>query len=139
MGALTRRTSGVWQYQFHDKHGRRRSVSLGKVSKTLARRHGTLLDALVASHLSGLALDRSAAVWLGELDQKSHNKLAGVGLVAPRTLATEADLQLANALASDIEKRTDIKQRARDVYLRTADNLAEYFGVDQRIDELNQA
>ena len=67
--------------QFYDKHGQRRSIRLRDVNRKAAEAICVKVENLVASSISGAALDNETSRWVSDLGQDLTGKLARLGLV----------------------------------------------------------
>ena len=110
----------------------RPKVRLGKVSDKVAQSIRVKVEALIAAKASGQPLDRETAAWLGEIDDRLHQKLARVGIVQPRGEAVEA-VTLTQLVDRYIGKRSKIKPNTRRNYEATKRLLTEHFGPSHPI------
>ena len=78
-----------------------------------------MVERLLTARIAGHAPDGHTANWVAGLDAVMHDKLAAVGLVAPRASATVADFA-----AEFVAGRTDVKAATRTHLARSADGLA---------------
>ena len=73
-----------WRVRFVDHNGDRKQIRPGKVNKATAEQIGRHCDAMVAAKGSSGILHRQTALWLGEIGDNLHGKLANAGLIEPR-------------------------------------------------------
>ncbi len=111
--------------------GKRRSIRLGKVSKRIAETVRLHVERLSAAKIADHAPDDETSRWLVGIDDRLHERLVAVGLLAPRHRAT-----LAAFVDDYIAKRTDVKERTRLIFERTRDCLVEYFGADRGLRDI---
>jgi integrase len=121
--------------QFTDRNGQRRTVGLGRFNFTQRQFDGVLLriENLVAAQLSSNALDPDTARWLGEIGDPLAQKLANVGLIAPRASAA-----LGGFLDCYVSSRADVKESTRTVLGHTRRCLIEFFGADKLIRDITE-
>ena len=66
--------------------GSRQTVRLGKCSERDAETICSYIEDLAAAKMSGQSIKRATAVWVGEIGDVLHDRLARTGLVTPREL-----------------------------------------------------
>ncbi|MEM6553961.1 MAG: tyrosine-type recombinase/integrase [Planctomycetota bacterium] len=120
--------------QYVHADGRRRSVRLGKVSKANAEGVKLKVEQLSACSTTGQPIPRDLALWLRDLDDKLHGKLAASHLVQPRVAAT-----LGPFLDEWITARVDVQKATRETYHRAALHLVQFFGRDCDLRKLDPA
>src|SRR5437868_2731326 len=76
--------NGKYRITF-DLAGRRKTITLGKVTKRQGEAIRLRVEHLLTSHLSRLPLDQDTASWLAGIGDDLHARLAAVGLVPDRT------------------------------------------------------
>ncbi len=87
MASLFARGDGkkrAWSIACRSSTGARRTIYLGRIGAHAARRMKPRVETLEAAVISGTPPDHDTGMWLRELSDKMHQKLAKVGLVAPR-------------------------------------------------------
>ena len=124
MATITTRANGSKSIRFTDPKGERQTITLGvkpRHKPEAVKRHvEELLTALTVGQLPG----RQTAVWLSELDDKMHAKLARVGLVTPRSETT-----LTGWLDQYLEERKgELKPEGYRKLAQTRAKLLSYFG-----------
>ncbi len=135
MASITNEPNGRRVVQFYGSDGKRRSIRLGKVTKAQAESVARRVDDLLASAITGSPLSRETAVWLSNLDDDMHDKLARVGLVASRERAT-----LGPFIDGYIElkRKEKIKAGTLTFYGHTRRNLVEFFGESRPLRALTE-
>ena len=83
MASINKDSKG-WRILFVSHDGVRRTFRPGKVDKRQAEAIGRHIDGLIASTASGQPHSRQTSLWLAEIGDRLHAKLANVGLVEPR-------------------------------------------------------
>jgi integrase len=84
--ASVNKDSKGWRVLFVDPNGKRKQIRPGKgTNKATAEQIGVHVDHLVTFATSRGTLNRQTSVWLGEIGDKLHAKLASAGLIEPRT------------------------------------------------------
>ncbi len=131
MASITRESNGRRTIQFVGADGKRRSIRLGKCDQRTAEAVKVKVEALVASSITGHALDGDTARWVNRLDQTMANKLAAVGLTAKRESAT-----LGPFLEAYIGGRSDVKQGSVFNYRQTQESLVQFFRADKRLADI---
>ena len=116
--------------QFFDGSGKRRALRLGKITKRQAEYIARRVEQLVGEKFSGHVRDDETSRWLNSIDDSLYDKLAKIGLVAPRQ---SQDLELGKYLDDYIAGRTDVKPRTAINYEQAARNLTDYFGRDRKL------
>lgn len=124
MASISREPNGRRTIQFMDTDGKRRSIRLGKVSQRAAEGIKVKVEGLVASKITGHALDDETARWLTTLG----DDLAAVGLMPRRERAT-----LEAFLEGYIAKRTgvDVTPATAEVWGHVKRNLVAFFGAER--------
>ncbi|MCC5828286.1 MAG: tyrosine-type recombinase/integrase [Phycisphaeraceae bacterium] len=137
MASVHQRKSGARYVKFTDQHGEQKSLSLGKLDKrsceTIARHVGELVNASAA----GVASGRHVVLWLADIGDELHAKLAGLGLVAPRCRHERATLGA--FIDGYIEQRKDVKASTLTLYRQGRIWLCRFLGEDKRLDEVTSA
>ena len=143
MASAHKDTKG-WQICFIDPDGNRRSMRPGKVNKATANQVARHVDVLVAAKASRGTIERTTALWLGDIGDSLHVKLANAGLVEPReaiAITPEPEKKsLAEALKYHIQRgRTSKGKTAASGTIRkwkaAANHLNKFFG-DRAIDSI---
>ena len=137
MATLLNRKNGTRAIQFLDAAGSRKTISLGKASKSQASAVKTHIEHLLSAELTDQPVPRHTAIWLSEVSPTFKERLAAVGLIE---LADEQRQQstLAEFVDDWITGRTDVKPASRLVYGRCRKWLVDYFGDDQQVGEITE-
>jgi integrase len=129
LASISSSPEGLRTLQFMAPGGKRKSIRLGKVSRRVAEEVRGRVEALAAAAIASVALDGETARWVAGIAPELHDKLAAVGLVAPRQEA--ARVALGAFLAEHIAGRTDAKAGTTKNLRIGADRLTSYFGADR--------
>ena len=97
-------------------------------NERIAKQIGWHVDNLVAWASSKYRLECQTALWLGEIGDKLHAKLARAGLVVGHQPASLGEFRTAY-----IDYRTDLKNWTIDFWEETRENLVEFFGTDRSL------
>ncbi len=115
--------------------GRRRTLRLGKCSERAAEGVCRHVEELVSAKIRGHAINPATAAWLTDIGDALHERLAGVGLVEPRSRVPVTAL---GKFTADY-----IKSRRGDTKPRTIINLGMsrkelvgFFGEDRAMGEI---
>lgn len=129
----TNQTNGRRKVQFQF-NGKRRTISLGKVTKRQGEAVTRHIEQLLASRTTGHAVPDTTAAWLSEIDGKLTEALARVGLIEsqpsrhPDTLAAFID--------EYVEGRTDVKPATKEVWRQGRNGLVNFFGDSRRLSDI---
>ncbi len=135
MATLSKQANGSWKLYFvHPQHGRRTSVTLGKLPKRAAQTVRLRVEQLLACHGSGTPWPPELAEWVGTLDQALRQKLARVGLVDARPQVT-----LGEFLQQWLESRKHYKATSQDVWRQVVQWLLEFYGPQCPMHTLDHA
>jgi len=136
MASISSTPNGRRVIQFAAGDGKRRSIRLGKVSHRTAEGFKYRVEQLLASKITGQALDAETAHWVAELPSKLADKLATAGLIdhsQPKVVPT-----LAAFVDTYIARRTDVSPHTRRIWRQTAANLVQFFGSDRPLDGITR-
>jgi len=122
VSSITSRPNGHQWIQFRGLAGKRQTLRLGKVTREAASTIKGRVDRLLAAQAMQQAPDLETARWVGSLSVKLHAKLAALGLVEPRAVATLTELFAA------FEKEYPGKDGTRRNLQETCRSLLVYFG-----------
>jgi integrase len=131
MASINRESNGRRTIQFVGADGKRRSLRLGKVSQRMAEGFRVKVEALARAVELGQLPDDEVSRWLAERDQVTCDKLAAVGLIPKREVAT-----LEAFLNRYITMRADVKAGTAVVLGHTRRNLVDFFGADKPLREI---
>ncbi len=126
---------GGFRIRFYDGNGARKQIRVSGVTKGTAEKIARHVDVLNSARINNDAgaIDRQTALWLADIAQSLHDKLAAVGLVERRKLFTVREY-----VEKYIQSRTDLKERTRFLLRQSAGNLEERFG-DHLIQSITEA
>src|SRR5688572_13964983 len=99
--------NGRKRIQFVARDGSRKTVRLGECSKRDAEQICRHIEALAAASINGQPLERGTAVWLRDIGQQLHERLARAELVATRSRGDGA--KLGGFIDAYIAGRPDVK------------------------------
>ena len=131
MASISATKNGRRTIQFIGPDRKRRSIRLGKCSKRHAEAVKFKVENLVASKLTGHAMDDETARWVQNLEQTFAERLSKTGLI-PRQMFHK----LGPFLDDYIEGRIDLKPRTIMKLETTRGYLVEFFGVELELREL---
>jgi hypothetical protein len=106
MASISTGPGGRRTIQFYSGDGKRKSIRLGMVPAKLAEQVKLKVEALSVAAVSGMPIDNDTAQWVAKVGDDLAEKLAAVGLVAARKVAT-----LDAFLRAYIADKTDAKRR----------------------------
>ncbi len=132
MASLCKDPSGCKRILFVAGDGSRKTIRLGKTSVKHAESFKVRLEAMITSRRDG-TIDPGTALWLSDLSDETHAKLAAAGLVEQR-----ASAMLGAFLDGYLGNRTDLKPNSRLVYGHTRRTLLEFFGLDKPLSEITE-
>jgi len=119
--------------QFMAADGKRRTIRLGKMSRRQSESVKVRVEPLVASHLTGHAVDDETARWISDLDRQMAEKLARVGLI-PEV----EKMCLGPFLDRYFSSRQDVKPATLTVWQHTRRNLTEFFGEGRTLKSITR-
>ena len=76
MASLSCESGGRKTIQFVGPDRKRRSIRLGKISKSKALMIKTRVEELISSNISGLPISAETSKWIADLDAKLSDRLA---------------------------------------------------------------
>lgn len=103
--------------------GIRRPIRLGKCSAKQAQSFRVRVESLVSAAITG-SMDDETSRWLAGLDDRTHGRLAAVGLVTPR----ERDNATLGKLLGAFFDTLAVKPGTATTYKQTRRALTEHFG-----------
>lgn len=140
----TEAANGRRAIQFSDRDGVRRTIRLGKVTKRDAEQAKRYIEAMLSAQLAGTALDRQTSLWLAEVGDRIHDRLARVGLCEPRETARETDVEkpaevtLCEFLSQYLAMRSTVTDSTRLVWGHVVRNLESCFGAKRVLPEFTK-
>jgi len=132
MASICTEPNGRRRIVFHDAHGKRRTIRLGKTSLRGARQTALRIENLVAARTENRTLDSETSDWLKDIGASLRKKLAAIGLVnclKERTLGP--------FMADYIAGRVNLKASTVKVLRLAEANLLEFFGADVPLREIS--
>jgi len=115
-----------WRIRFFDPHGTHKTIRVPGLNKAKAESIGRHVDELVTAQASSQPIERQTSLWLADIGQTLHDKLASVGLVERKQSSSLGDF-----VAGYIERRFDVKPGTRTAYNQVRLNLVAFFGYDK--------
>ena len=126
MASIIREPNGRKTIQFVGPDGKKRpKVRLGKVSQKQAEAVKVHVEQLVAAIITGHAVEDETARWVAQRDQRMADKLARVGLIPKRKVAT-----LEAFIDAYVADRDDVKPSTTRHYYQARRDLVEFFGSE---------
>ncbi len=134
MATLAKQRNGSWKlYLEHPQHGRRTSITLGKLSKRSAESLRLRVEQLLACRCSGTPWPPELARWVGELSDSMQQKLARVGLVPPRVKT-----RLGSFLQQWLATRSHYKPSSQVVWRQVVRDLLKFFGQECLLEQIDR-
>ena len=131
MASISNDPNGRRRILFKSADGKRKAIRLGKVSRRQVESVRVKIEDLVGSRISGHTPSDETSRWLASLDTTMLDKLAGVGLIAPREKVTLGDFT-----DRYITGRVDIKPRTKINLERCRRYLIDCFGSNRAMRDL---
>jgi integrase len=133
------RENGNRAVQFFDLKRVRRTVTLGRVTISQAKRAADRIESLVAAARMRAVLDLDTAKWLADIAGDMHAELVALGLCEARQSSepepvepvVEQVVTLAGFVAEYLAMRKDVKPGTRYNLELARDNLLEFFGAER--------
>lgn len=126
MASIGADANGHRRILFVAEDRQRKTIRLGKCSQRDAEQVCRHVEALLASVIHSQPLGRETSVWLGNIGNNLHDRLARVGLVTPR--ANVNATLLASFIDTYITGRSDAKPRTIINLQQARKALVGYFG-----------
>jgi integrase len=125
---------GGWRIRFYDSNGARKQIRLAGINKATAEQIGRHVKVLNAAKISNdRSLDRQTALWLADVGQTIHDKLAAAGLVEQRVSSNLGDF-----IAGYIERRSDVEPGTVTNYHQVRLNLVAFFGYEKPLRDITE-
>lgn len=134
MASVVKDPNGRKRVLFVDQDGSRKTIRLGKCSRTQAEEFKVKVQSLIAGRFS--TIEPKTAEWVADLPDDMHARLAAVGLVSPRAAAMKS--ALGPFLDEYIASRQDVKPNTVLVYGRTRKHLVDFFGADKALQDITE-
>jgi len=129
MASIAREKNGNRRILFVAPDGSRKAIRLGKIAQRAAEAVKFRVEQLLASKLTGHAIEVDTARWLCEIDPAMADKLSRVGLVPRRD--AQAAATLGAFLSAYIAGRTDVKPSTIRHLNDARRNLIAFFGEEK--------
>ncbi len=128
--------NGFRSLQFINPAGERKSVRLGKLPAKGAETIKVKVESILADRFARKSWDPETADWIGKLDAKLYDKLAGAGLLPKRAKPEAAALGpfLDSFIAT---QKATVKQSTAVVYGHTKRCLVEFFGREKPLSDIS--
>lgn len=137
MATLVHEANGTHRIAFVDRNKRRRTIRLGKMAKSAARKIKIRIEELNAATITRMAPDDDTSRWVASLGDVLVKKLVKVGLIAPRQPVNSTSL--ANFLAGYLARRQENKPASRIVWGQVIRDLNAYFGDQKELKTVTPA
>jgi|GEM_PF-2098531 len=135
MASICSDPNGFKRVMFVGLDGKRKTLRIGKRKGREADAFKQKLESLLSAKQMQSSPDRETSVWVSQLSDDLHAKLAMYGLVDSRTAAaSEALVRFVDAFIANRE--SDTKPSTRTVYKRTRKHLFDFFGVRKTLAEV---
>jgi integrase len=132
--------NGFKSVRYVNAAGESKTLAIGKLTKAQASEVKSYVERLNVAKITRAAVDNRTAVWLAEIGDDLHERLAEHGLVAPRKPQTATPAASARTLGSFLEsflaKRATAKPNSLKNYKLAVAKLTEFFGADLSLDSL---
>lgn len=133
MASISTCGNGTRRIYFKGTDGNRKTLYLGRMSQKQAERMKTRVEQLLQAVITGL-MESELSQWVIGLDEGTYNRLAGVGLVKPRTTLTLG----AFIDAFIAEREATSKEATRTVYKRVRRYLVGFFTEAKPLREIHE-
>ena len=137
MASIARDKNGNRRIQFIGPNGKRPTIRLGKVSQRAAEAVKFRVEQLLASKLTGHAIEADTARWLRDLEPAMADKLARVGLIPSRM--PQPMTTLGSFLNDFTTRRIDVKPATKEVWSQVIRNLLGHFGSGRELVVITEA
>ncbi len=127
MASMCNDPRGRKRILFVDSDGSRKTIRLGRHSQKQAESIKVRVEHLIAAKVSG-RIDPDVLMWIAELPDDIHARIAAVGLLAPRS-----NSRLKEFLDAYMAGRTDIKPQTAVAIGHTIRNLLAFFRADKAL------
>ncbi len=133
MASISKDAKGLRRILFVGADGKRAAVYLGKLPKKAAEAISTKIEAIVATQVAKISIDRETADWIGGLDARLYGKLAAVGLV-PKRSEPASNCTTVAAFVESYLCSLSVKKGTATAYGHTRRNLADFFKGKNLVD-----
>ena len=128
MASISTDANGNRKIQFVNGGGKRKSVYLGKTTKADCKEICSKIEAILAATLSRRSLAPEVAEWVGKVPDVLADKLAGVGLIAPRVKEKEQSTGVDDFIHQYLAERVDLKASTVEQLHQVRKNLLKFIG-----------
>lgn len=134
MASISKDPGGRRRILFVAPDGKRKTIRLGKASQRVAESVKFRVEQLLASKLTGHAIEADTARWIAELEPSLADKLARVGLIPKPEEKAAATLE--PFLKDYIDGWTDIKPLTTKHLNDAKNDLVKFFGKSKPLEEI---
>ena len=134
MASISKSANGTRSIQFIGKDKKRRTIRLGKVSQKVAEEIKTRVEYLASAQIASMSIDGETARWLTTIGDELADKLAAVGLIAPRSRVT-----LSAFIEDYFTRRGEDKPNTAMNLEACRQRLVEYFTADRDLRTITPA
>lgn len=131
MASISTTAAGNRSIQFTNRDRRRKTIYLGVMPMKFVETIKGHVEKLNFAAITGHSVETETARWLTTISPILANKLAKVGLIAPREVA-----KLGPFLESYIKSRSDVKRASEVAYRQTQRWLLKHFGADRLLTDI---
>ncbi|MFA8021121.1 site-specific integrase, partial [Bremerella cremea] len=136
MASISKEPNGRRRILFIAPDGKRKTIRLGKISQRNAESFKVRVEQLVTAATLQTGIGRETALWVAQLDNPTHEKLARAGLVEPRE---NQDLTLQGHIDAYLKRRTEVKPRTVISWKQARESLLAYFGPKRKLSTITVA
>lgn len=136
MATVINDPNGRRRLQFTAPDGKRKAIRLGKIPHRDAVSFKLRIEKLLGVLIVKSGLDRETAQWLADLDDRTHEKLARVGLVKARE---SQNATLGGHINAYLERRTEVKPRTVISWKQAQEVLIKFFGANKKLADITVA
>lgn len=124
MASLCSDPGGKRRILFKGADGKRKSIRLGKVPRRDAEAVRLKVEKLASARITGHAPDRETSLWLSEIGNDLHQKIARVDLAEER--GKQESKKVIEFIDSYIEDQQSLKERTIVLLTQTRNDLKKY-------------
>jgi integrase len=134
MASISKTNGGIHVVQFLYA-GKRRTVSLGKISPDRAGDIRAKIEFILQDKENGQVHETDTQKWIRSVGDKLHGKLANIGLFAPRASARQTTMGA--WIDRCINRDTKAKLASKEVWRQGRASLVDHFGAEIPIAAIN--
>ena len=138
MASISKQPNGRRTIQFVSSDQTRKSIRLGRVTQRDAEAIKLRVEHLIASSISGSAIDSDTARWVAGLNATLRDRLERVGLLKIDDQNSNNANTLADFVDQYIATRVDVKAATLTIWNHTRRNLVDYFGARKLIHDITE-